>query len=169
VTPASFMYKRLQSLPWVPISASCGFGTQVSLHDSDVLCTIIDLWFWDSASEPFSVTCASVLSRIETFLLTFPHSCNCHLLSVRHTSSLSESPIPPVVGVVRPHSWCWVRVNPGDHRCHSCNILYSSVFHFLCSVLNYSYGYALLVEHSSQNTGSTPQCLDHVIGSISYI
>jgi hypothetical protein len=30
VTPALFMYKRLRSLPWVPILTSCGFGTQVS-------------------------------------------------------------------------------------------------------------------------------------------
>jgi hypothetical protein len=31
VTLVSLMYKSLRSLPWVPISTSCGFGTQVSI------------------------------------------------------------------------------------------------------------------------------------------
>jgi hypothetical protein len=57
------------SLPGVPISTSCGFGTQVSIVDYDVLCTQSNLWFWDSGSEPTSVTCATVPSCIETLIL----------------------------------------------------------------------------------------------------
>jgi hypothetical protein len=119
------MYKRLWLIPWVPILTSCGFGTQVSSLVLRYYALNINLWFWDSDTEPFRVICASALSRVKTLpLLTISYSCNRRLLSAQHTSSLSKSPIPPVIGVARPHSWCWVRVNPGDRCCRTFVLLW---------------------------------------------
>jgi hypothetical protein len=75
VTGVLIMYKRLCSLLWVPISTSCGFGTQVSL-DSDVLDSImLTCGFGTQSLSPSSVTSALVPSHVETLLLNlFPSS-----------------------------------------------------------------------------------------------
>jgi hypothetical protein len=105
VTLAAFMYKRLQLLPWVPISTSCGFGTQVSFIFWCIMYTNLTCGFGTQTLSPWAwfVPPHCPTSRPSP-LLTYSYSCNCCLLSAQCTSSLRKSPVPPVVGVVRPHS-----------------------------------------------------------------
>jgi hypothetical protein len=116
------MYKRLCLLPWVPILTSCGFGTQVSIVDCDVLCTQSNLWFWDSGSEPISMTCATTPSRVETLLYSPPFiACSRRLLSAWRISNHQKSH-SAVVGVVRPHSRFELGWTLGDHCRHRLSI-----------------------------------------------
>jgi hypothetical protein len=128
VIPVLQIYKRTHRLPWVPVLISCGFGTQV--RAPIVLCAAyIDLWFWDSDSEPTSVTCASALSHVKTlFTKSFfwvagihqdPVACNCHLLRACLVSHPWGKSFSTVVEVVHLHSCIELGWRLGDHCCHT--------------------------------------------------